>query len=259
MLGRFGSGEISFSPVSPEDASTVILVRESDGGLEVYMTRRQDYLSFMGGYYVFPGGKVDEADMGDEVLSLCGGFSRQEAASRLVGVEDSRRAAGIFIAAARELFEEAGVLLACRDGLGPLESPGRELSESLCRRRQDLNQDRISFSEALGGEGLTLDPGRLLWFAHWITPASSPRRFSTFFFLARKPDGQETSPCEDEVSEAGWITPRAALDKWRAGKWEMIPPTISSLDTLCRYRCWSELEADYVKPPDQTPRTVWKG
>jgi hypothetical protein len=157
------------------------------------------------------------------------------------------------------LFEETGVLLA-RDGegrqLGECDDGWRE---RLARRREDLHYARIAFPELLAEEGLFLCPEELLWLSHWVTPATSPRRFSTFFFLTPNPPGQLPSPFAGEVSHACWVRPEEALARWRAGEWAMIPPTIATLDTIARYRSWAELAADFRRPAAERPRTVFPG
>ncbi len=246
---------MKFKPVAPEDASTVILVREGDHGLEVYMTKRQDYLRFLGGYYVFPGGKVDPDDADDQVIQRCASFGPDDALASLDGI-GRRRSMGFRVAGLRELFEEVGILLA-DDAQGRfLERPEPHLWERLAHKRHQLQYDELRFNEVLASEEVSLTPSRLLWFAHWITPATSPRRFSTFFFIARAPEGQRTEPFEDEIANAAWIRPADALAKWRQGKWPMIPPTLSSLDTISAYESWKGLEADYSRPPSEHPRTV---
>lgn len=250
---RDGAGR----PATPEDAATVALVREGPDGLEVYMTRRQDALRFLGGYYVFPGGKVDAADRSDELFGLCPGFSLEAARARLAGTLDPRRAAGFFLAATRELFEEAGVLLDWGGDLGARAGLDPRLAGRLARLREELSRGETSFAAGLRAAGLRLDPGRLLWLSHWITPATSPRRFSTFFFLAALPPGQEPTPLPAEISEACWARPDQALAQWRSGRWAMIPPTIATLDVISRHRTWAELAAEYAKPPGEMTRMVW--
>lgn len=247
-----------FEAARPEDAATVILVRDAEPGIEVYMTKRQDGLLFLGGYHVFPGGKVDELDRSRQMCSCCQGLSRQEAQDRIASVGDPARALGFFVAGVRELFEEAGVLLA-EDAKGePLGRPSPELLKRLAGHRKKLQSDHTDFSRILTEEGLLCPVSRLLWFAHWVTPATSPRRFNTYFFLAQKPPGQETSPFDREIAEAVWLSPEQAIENWHQGKWRMIPPTISSLDTLSKYNSWKEIEADYSRSPGELQRTVWK-
>lgn len=241
--------------VTPEDAATVMLVREARGGLEVYMTRRQDHLKFMGGYYVFPGGKVDASDLSDVAAERCR-FGARDARARLAGVDDARRALGFWVAGIRELFEETGVLVA-------EDAEGRPLAGldpvRLSLLRGELQARRLAFPELLRQEGLHLSLDSLLWFAHWITPSSSPRRFSTFFFIARQPAGQGPQPFTPEIAHAAWVSPDAALEHWRQGRWPLIPPTIASLDTLARYSSWEALHADFSRPPKEHARTVWTG
>jgi 8-oxo-dGTP pyrophosphatase MutT (NUDIX family) len=244
--------------VTPEDAATVILVREGRGGLEAYMTQRQERLKFMGGYYVFPGGKVDAADLSDAAAERCR-WGGRDARARLAGVDDARRALGFWVAAVRELFEETGVLIAEDEAGRPLDGLDAAGSARLAQRRQELHARRRTFPELLRDEGLYLALDSLLWCAHWITPSTSPRRFSTFFFMARQPAGQEPRPFAPEIAHAAWASPEAALDHWREGRWPLIPPTIASLDTLARYPSWSALHADFSRPPSEHPRTVWTG
>jgi 8-oxo-dGTP pyrophosphatase MutT (NUDIX family) len=248
----------TFQPVTPEDAATVVLVRDAGGDLEVYMTRRQDHLLFLGGYYVFPGGKMDEADYGAQSLARCRGLTPEQAAARIEGVERPELAYGLMFAAVRELFEEAGVLLAEYEDGVELARPSPELAARLAELRAGLQADRITMAALLQAEGLYCPVSRVHWFAHWITPATSPRRFSTYFFLARLPEGQEASAFESEVARALWIRPDEALARWRQDKWKMIPPTISSLDTLARYKSWTDLARDFSRPPGEHRRTVWK-
>jgi len=248
-----------FKPVEPLDASTVILVREAADDIEVYMTRRQEGLVFLGGYHVFPGGKVDREDRSDEAVSRCLCLSPEDAAARIEGMDDPRRAFALFCAGARELFEEAGVLIAAEGDGSVLEEIPESIGGKLSRRRESLQRDGLLFHRILEETGLYVRLSSLLWFAHWVTPAFSPRRFNTFFFLARKPGGQRTRPFAAEVSEAVWIKPAEALAKWKRGEWKMIPPTISSLDTLSRYQSWESLCVDYSLPPAEHKRTVWKG
>ncbi len=248
-----------YSPAEPEDASTIVLLRDGPSGMEVYMTRRQDRLPFLGGYHVFPGGKVDDADRSFDVLGRCVGIYPENAPACLEGVPAVERACGFFIAGIRELFEEAGVFLA-RDGSGTfLDNPSLDLKERLSAYRRELQQDSLSFYSILEREDLYVCLDRVLWFAQWITPPTSPRRFNTYFFLARKPHGQSASMFSAEVAEEYWVRPADALELWKRGQWRMIPPTLASLDTLSRYQNWQQVKKDFSRPPAEHPRTVWKG
>ncbi len=250
---------MAWKPAQPEDAATVILVRDGEEGLEAYMTRRHDSLEFLGGYHVFPGGKVDREDRLANAARLSPSLTAEEAVKRMAGVDDPARAFGFFAAAARELFEEAGVLLAGDSKGARLEELPQGPARELISLRRLLQADEIPLAEVLERTGLCLSLAKLLWFAHWITPSTSPRRFNTHFFVARCPGGQTVSPFQAEISEAVWIPPKKALREWKAGRWKMIPPTFASLDTLALYDDWEGLKADFAKPPAEHPRTVWKG
>lgn len=175
----------------PLPAASVILVRERRPGadVEVFLVRRHRKSSFMSDNFVFPGGKIDPEDAGAEVAAI------------------------------RELFEEAGVLLA----RGELPAERREA----WRRR--LNAREAGFAALLAGEGLTPDPARLHWWARWITPAVEPRRFDACFFLAELPSGQTPSFDDKETVEELWIAPAEALARQAAGTLRLPPPQIKTL------------------------------
>jgi len=248
-----------YSQAAPEDAATIVLLRDCPSGMEVYLTERQDRLPFLGGYHVFPGGKVDPEDSSGPVLSRCRGLAPEETVSCLEGVSEVERACGFYVAGVRELFEEAGILLAQDRSGNFLDNPSEDLSRRLHAYRRELQKDAVPLSRILEEEDLYLCLDRVLWFAQWITPPTSPRRFNTYFFLARKPAGQEASPFSAEVAREYWTTPAKALHKWKIGEWKMIPPTLASLDTLSRYESWQQVKQDYSRAPSEHRRTVWKG
>ncbi len=180
------------------DAATVILIRsahgaigqtDAGGGVEVFLLRRRKNASFMGGAFVFPGGARDE------------------------GEDDLR------VTAARELFEEAGVLLATT----PV---GREQAVAMRTRTLDGEPLPALLAEA----GLALDPTALTYFAHWITPSIEPKRFSARFFVAVLPQGQAPSFDARETVDEVWVTPAAALA--RASELALPPPQVRTLSEL---------------------------
>ena len=242
-------------PVRPEDAATVLLMREAAGGPEVYLTRRQDALIFLGGFHVFPGGKVDARDRSPEQLERCRGL-RREAAEFLPGAEGLAATAGFYVAGFRELFEESGVLVA-EDGDGRPVETSAAMAARLAAARVELQAGRLAFTDLLRAEGLYCPLDRLHWFARWITPATSPRRFNTYFFLTALPPGQQPSPFSSEIAEAVWARPAEALERWRRGQWRMIPPTLASLDTLGRFGSVAELAAAFGRPPADYQRVSW--
>ena len=221
------------NPVIPEPAATVCLVRENAAGLEVYLTRRHANLVFLGGFHVFPGGKVEQEDFSPAMLGRCRHHDPVEAAAPLGLAAEPGRAMGFRVAAIREVFEETGVLLA--------EGASAIPAERLAAFRRELHAEQRSFLSLLEAEDLYLPVDRLFWFAHWVTPATSPRRFDTHFFAAPMPEGQEVSPFPEEVSASGWEQPRAAIEQWKRGEIKIIPPTLASLDFLSRFADWTSL------------------
>lgn len=175
-------------PATPRDAATVILLRPSEAGAEVFLLRRHRGASFMAQSFVFPGGIRDP---GEELR----------------------------LTAARELFEEAGVLFAAG------ETSAEQRAE--WRRRQAAGEE---LNALLAGEGASLDLGDLVPFAHWITPSAEKRRYSALFFVAVLPEGQIPSFDNKETVDELWITPRAALE--RAAELLLPPPQIRCLDEL---------------------------
>jgi 8-oxo-dGTP pyrophosphatase MutT (NUDIX family) len=234
-----------------QDASTVILLRPAgreEGGFEVYLTRRRPELVFVGGMHVFPGGKLEEGDEMPGVISRCERLTPRRAA-HLLGEASGygTRAAAFWVGAARELFEEAGILLAYREGQPvDLHRPG--LSTRLDRWRARLNAGDVGIGSMLEEEGLRLATDRLHYVSHWITPEGPPRRFNTRFFLTPLPAGQEPVHHELEVDESLWIAPSRALEAWSENRIHMIPPTVMSLQSLVPFQNLEAVLAAYPTP-----------
>ena len=214
-------------PVSP--AATVMLVRDGDQGLEVFMLRRTLAAVFAGGMYVFPGGRVDDADRSDDVTGLCDGLSDVEASGML-----NVPAGGLafWVAAIRECFEEAGVLLArTADGaVVRFEDPDTEARFN--EHRHAVHDGQRSLVEVCSAERLRLVTDHIRYVSHWITPVGERRRFDTRFLLARAPQAQEPLHDDGETTDSLWVRPAAALERFRAGDLAMIVPTIANLEFL---------------------------
>lgn len=243
-------------PVPVRDAATVMLVRDGDDGLEVFMLRRNLQSDFVGGAYVFPGGGVDDHDRHDDLEAVCAGRSDAEASARL-GVD--RGGLAFWVAAIRESFEEAGVLLAYGpDGeLVRLDEP--EVQARIAGHREAVDRGERRLVEVCEQEGLRLAVDGIWYFSHWITPEGAPRRYDTRFFVARAPDAQEPLHDDREVIANLWIRPQDALDRSRAGELDLIFPTMRSLVTLARFDTADELllaaaSTDHV--PAILPRIV---
>lgn len=208
-------------------SSTVMLLRPAERGLEVFVLRRASTMPFAPGMVAFPGGGVDARDADPEVPWA--GPSPQEWAARLG--TDEAQARELVIAAAREVFEECGVLLA---GEGPGQVVDDLTDDSWDREREALLDRSQSFGEMLTRLGLVLRTDLLAVRAHWITPRSEPRRYDTWFFAARMPVGQVADAMTSEAEEVSWALPRHVLAARDAGRETMLPPTVVMLEQLDR-------------------------
>jgi 8-oxo-dGTP pyrophosphatase MutT (NUDIX family) len=209
-----------------------MLVRDGAHGIEVFMLRRNLQSDFVGGAYVFPGGAVDDHDRHANLDPVCRGRSDAEASAHL-GID--RGGLAYWVAAIRECFEEAGVLLAY-DGSGDvirLDDPTTEARFVEHRRAVDSGARRLV--EVCEGEHLELAVDRMYYFSHWITPEGAPRRYDTRFFVAAAPEAQEPLHDDHEVIANVWIRPVDALERHRAGQFDLIFPTYRSLQALERF------------------------
>jgi glyoxylase-like metal-dependent hydrolase (beta-lactamase superfamily II)/8-oxo-dGTP pyrophosphatase MutT (NUDIX family) len=213
----------------PRPAATIILLRDAAPGPEVFMLQRNQGAVFLPGAYVFPGGGIDASDRDARAAHRVVGLS-DEGASAKLGISSGGLA--FWIAAARECFEEAGILLAV-DADGRPIAPGRV--EALERWRVPLNAGERSFAELLEAEDLFVPAGEIVYFSHWITAAGRPRRFDTRFFVARAPQGQAGAHDDSETVHSVWVNPREALARQERGEIEIIFPTRSSLADLARF------------------------
>jgi 8-oxo-dGTP pyrophosphatase MutT (NUDIX family) len=218
----------------PRDSATVVLLRDRPGGLyEFFLMRRHRDQAFMGGAFVFPGGRLDEADKDPALAACTGGLSAADA-GRLLQEPDlpEPTAFGLFLAAIRETFEESGVLLA-RDSSGrlvDLTDPAR--ATRFAGYRLELHEARLTLVGLAGREGIGYAPDLLIPYSHWITPTIEPRRFDTRFFLARLPEGQAALHDRMELTESRWMTPALALAEHAAGRIVLMPPTLKTIEEL---------------------------
>jgi 8-oxo-dGTP pyrophosphatase MutT (NUDIX family) len=230
--------------VEVQPAATVMLVRDagdgSGGSLEVLMLRRHPDSVFAADAWVFPGGRVDESDgLG---APLGAGPSDDEASSAL-----GLPAGGLayWVAAARECFEEAGILLARHVDTGAwLDTTAKWSSARLARHRRDVHAGTASLGAVLEAEGLMLDLSGVHYVSHWITPPGrTARRFDTRFFVAVAPPNQPVSHDAAETVESVWTTPAAALARGADGEITLLVPTIANLTALTRFSSTEELVA----------------
>jgi 8-oxo-dGTP pyrophosphatase MutT (NUDIX family) len=202
------------TPVIAHPASTVLLLRDGPAGLEVFMVTRHHQSSFMAGALVFPGGAVDPSD-GDPGYAEAGAFPDLK----------------LRIAAIREVFEEAGLLLARRKGETALVAPDRLIGIE-ARHRDRLNRGEIGFPAVLAAEDLVAAPDVLVRFAHWITPKALPKRFDTQFFVTRAPEGQLGLHDDRELVGSRWVRPADALAEAAAKRIQVVPVTRFNLQLL---------------------------
>jgi 8-oxo-dGTP pyrophosphatase MutT (NUDIX family) len=214
-------------------AATVLLLREQPSGLEVLMMRRASAVSFMGGMWVFPGGRMEAIDRSPEALARTQPARPGRHVARLHSMQgeplDPGTAIGLHVAACREAFEEAGVLLAVTPAGAPCDL-GRV--ERLRSRREEVTADAGAFLRLLEEEDLRLDVGQLVYWSHWITPSLEPKRFDTRFFVAPLPPGQEASADLSELTEHAWINPAGIAEAMERGQVKVVPPTLLTLEDL---------------------------
>jgi 8-oxo-dGTP pyrophosphatase MutT (NUDIX family) len=207
-------------------AATILLVRNGAAGPEVFMMKRPGGVDFPD-LHVFPGGKVDEADFAP---TLVRGLPAA-AADRLLGTAGALR---YWVTAVRECFEECGVLLAYRHGALIRWADAAEVAR-FDGYRQQLIDGNLSMLELCRRERLRLAADRVLYFSHWITPEQAPRRFDTRFFIAAMPDDQQTVAHAWETVDDEWVRPVEALAAFRVGRWQMISPTLTTLDSIAGF------------------------
>ena len=243
---------------SPRPAATVMLVRDADAGVEVFLMERSGFGPF-GGLHVFPGGKLDAGDHDAGWAASVRALDDADA-SRTLGLE----AGGLahWVACLRECFEEAGVLLAVDDAdrLLPLRDPARRARFADWRARLN-GGDPGAFRAMCDAEGLRLATDHLAYVAHWITPENQPRRYDTRFFVARAPAEQEALHDGFEAVESAWIRPESALERHADGGLNLISPTLANLEALCGYADTAALLAakraiDPATIPTIQPRIV---
>ena len=213
-------------------AATVMLVRDHPiNGLEVFMLQRTLAAVFAKGMYVFPGGRVDANDNEDQLEAICDGLDDEEA-SALLGIPNG--GLSYWVAAIRECFEEAGVLLARPTNSNELVrfDTDSALQNRFSVARHAIHDSNMSLVELCATENLRLVTNNIHYVSHWITPLGEPRRFDTRFFIARAPEAQEPLHDDNETIASLWVSPIEALERHARGDLAMIPPTTSNLQFL---------------------------
>lgn len=246
------------APPVPKPSSTVMVIRPvtedaASGEFELFMVRRHAKSRFMPDRYVFPGGRLEEADASPATLARLYGFSPDSdgpvfrdsvgkgAWDAQISLSRSQEA-GLYVAAFRELFEEAGVLLAIEETTGqPLDlQADQALTDRIAAYRLAMQENKLDFTGMLAQEKLLLDFNSLVYFSHWITPVTEPYRFDARFFLAQVPLNQAAESDHFETTDGLWLTPRTALERYAANDFNIAFPTLLHIEWLSRQ---SSLEA----------------
>jgi 8-oxo-dGTP pyrophosphatase MutT (NUDIX family) len=239
--------------VTPKLSATVVLVRPGSADSdpwETYLLRRGSASPVLADMWVFPGGTLREDDLaaaaegGEDAFGPSyahGVFSRAPDVAPATPVESFAH----FIAAERELIEEAGIVLTSAGKRWP---PPSFQPERFASQREELEKGR-RLGDFMKETGIAIAPERLTYYAHWITPEAIPQRFDTRFFLARLPDGQEATPSPYEMAEGLWISASDALERAKAGTLSLHFATLNHLKRLAPFRTIEELLAFAATKP----------
>jgi len=225
-------------PVEPLPAATVVLMRDRPAGRpEVLLVQRDRAARAGPGAYVFPGGVVEPQDRSPAAARLSPGLTPEQAQARLGTAAAPAAALGYFVAAIRETFEEALVLLAAPRAGAPAALPARA---DLMQARERMHAQELDFVEWIAAQELELATGELVYFAHWITPEAIAERFSACFFLMRAPAAVEVEPDRREVLQHRWLEPAQAIAMRRQGDIHLMEPTVRNLELLAAFATTEE-------------------
>lgn len=226
--GRGGDFVPEDIPVRP--AATVLILDERPD-LHVLMLKRNARSIFVGDMWVFPGGAVDPEDGHADLAALVEGRT-DSAASAELGLDSGGLA--YWIAALRETFEEAGVILTSTASPPPqLDDPG--VAARFEDHRTALNAGTAAFTDIAAAEGLRLDAHDVHYVGRWVTPLGSPRRYDTRFFVTSMPTGQVALHDNDEAVHHEWVRPADALARNETDDMVMLTPTLAMLGRLAGF------------------------
>jgi 8-oxo-dGTP pyrophosphatase MutT (NUDIX family) len=233
-------------PAEARPAASVVLVRPGTRApLEAFLIRRARGMRFLAGYYAFPGGKVDPGDRSPEALARVAGLDAAAAGALLGDPGDPLPALAYWVAAARELFEETGVLLAADEAGEPVRPDRAGPRGRQEAHRRALVRGRRDFPALLAAEGWRIDARPLRYLGCFVTPLASPIRFSARFFLCPLPAGQAPRFIAGEASEGFWVEPAAAYARFLAGEWPMAEPAEYTMRYLAQFESGAALWAHH--------------
>ncbi|MCC7483654.1 MAG: NUDIX domain-containing protein [Burkholderiales bacterium] len=243
----------------PRPAATIVLIRDAGGGMEVLMLQRNFESGFVPGTHVFPGGTLDEEDYSAGLQARCDGPD-DAAASRLLGLE--RGGLAYWIAAIRELFEEAGVVMARGAGGDLVETTEEQASARWLAYRARAEEGATTFGAIVAEEGVRLATGTLRYFSRWITPEGMVRRYDTRFFAAVAPPRQTVHHDNREAIAHEWARPADALERHARGELKLRTPTQRTLEQFAAFGTTRALLAALGEPreiPAVLPRLARDG
>ena len=221
------------TPVQPiRPAATVIVVREAPSSYEIFMLKRTSKASFASDMYVFPGGRVDADDHLHKYDAFRHGPADAQAA-QVKALGDEWR--GFWIAAIRETFEEAGLLLAYDESGTLISFDDEQTHERFAAYRDPLHDGEVSLLDICQRESLRLAVDHVHFYNRFITPLGRPRRFDTRFFIASAPESQRGSHDAQETVDSIWVTPQQALERHAAGEFDLMNVTRIQLEWLAQY------------------------
>lgn len=216
--------------VPARPSATIVMLREANPHPELLLVKRRAGDAF-GETYAFPGGVIDKGE--SAARNFCVGLSSDEANELL---KLPHGGLDYYIAVIRELFEETGVLLATdRNGAWACSDA---LPADLRRR---VDKGLMPWSDFLTQQILTLSCDSLHYFAHWETPFSEPKRWTTRFFMAQLPPGQDACHDGHETTDSCWVSASIALERREAGQMDMPYPTYKTLERMRGFRSIPEL------------------
>ena len=217
-------------------SSSLMIVRDSDIGVQVFMMKRSLRSSF-GGIWVFPGGILEDQDQDIAKKNYCNGIDEKKAKAIL---NYDQQSLTYWIASLRETFEETGALIANREN-NSFFTPTEDEAINLERLRSDLNNGKISFISILKQLKLKIALERLIYISHWITPDVETKRYTTRFFLTSLNEEVTMTHDDLEGTDSKWIGINEALEAHKAGRISLIMPTIKNLESISSYKNTQEM------------------
>ena len=226
-------GDYDPESIAIRSAATVLILADRPD-LQVLMLKRNARSIFVGDMWVFPGGAVDPEDGTPEADAVVEGLTDTQA-SKSLGID--KGGVAFWVAALRETFEEAGILLARTPGDDRLVDLSRsDTEERFATYRAGVNAGEVDFVSMVREQGLVLDGSGVHYVSRWVTPLGPPRRYDTRFFVTAMPEGQQALHDDDEAVHHEWIRPAEALALNESDEMLMMTPTVSMLNRLCRFR-----------------------